>query len=73
MNLIPPSVQDGIGEYPVIGVVTAGKVPNFTVTKGTVARITTGSPLPDGANAVIMVERERDLSFLSFALVLGSY
>jgi gephyrin len=36
--------------------VSAGKVPNFTVTKGTVAKITTGAPIPEGANAVVMIE-----------------
>jgi gephyrin len=47
---------DGPGEYPVIGEATAGRVADFTVTPGTVAYITTGAPLPPGADAVVMVE-----------------
>jgi len=48
--------EDGPGEYPVIGTVTAGTLPSFKVEKGTVARITTGSPLPEDADAIVMVE-----------------
>ncbi|HHY54236.1 MAG TPA: molybdopterin molybdenumtransferase MoeA [Chloroflexi bacterium] len=47
---------DGPGEYPVIGAVTAGRLADFTVTPGNVAYITTGAPLPPGADAVVMVE-----------------
>ena len=47
---------DGPGAYPVIGAVTAGRVADFTVQPGTVAYITTGAPLPPGADAVVMVE-----------------
>lgn len=47
---------DGPGEYPVVGQVTAGRTSDFTVTPGTVAYITTGAPLPPGADAVVMVE-----------------
>jgi gephyrin len=47
---------DGPGEYPIIGDVTAGHVPSFRVTPGSVAYITTGAPLPGGADAVVMVE-----------------
>ena len=47
---------DGPGEYPVIGEVTAGRVASFRVRPGTVAYITTGAPLPEGADAVVMVE-----------------
>ncbi|MFN3335422.1 MAG: molybdopterin molybdenumtransferase MoeA, partial [Caldilinea sp.] len=46
---------DGPGVYPVIGEVTAGRVADFTVRPGTVAYITTGAPLPAGADAVVMV------------------
>ena len=44
------------------GTVTAGKTPAFQVTLGTVARITTGSPVPDECDSVIMVERTELLS-----------
>ncbi|CAN5577626.1 molybdopterin molybdotransferase MoeA [soil metagenome] len=47
---------DGPGDYPVIGEVTAGRVANFTLTSGAIAYITTGAPLPAGADAVVMVE-----------------
>lgn len=47
---------DGPGDYPVIGEVTAGRIADFTVTPGNVAYITTGAPLPPGADAVVMVE-----------------
>ncbi len=47
---------DGPGEYPVIGEVTAGRVADFQIVAGTVAYITTGAPLPAGADAVVMVE-----------------
>jgi len=48
---------DGPGTYPVIGEVTAGRMADFVVTPGTLAYITTGAPLPPGANAVVMVEK----------------
>jgi gephyrin len=47
---------DGPGEYPVVGMVTAGRVADFRVQPGSVAYITTGAPLPAGADAVVMVE-----------------
>ncbi|MBX3011731.1 MAG: hypothetical protein KF832_09485 [Caldilineaceae bacterium] len=47
---------DGPGEYPVIGEVTAGRVADFTLPAGSVAYITTGAPIPPGADAVVMVE-----------------
>ncbi len=40
----------------VIGDVAAGTVPDVTVTPGTAARIMTGAPLPNGADAVVPVE-----------------
>ena len=48
--------QDGAGKYEVIGTVTAGTIPSFKVSPGKIARITTGSPVPDGADAIVMVE-----------------
>jgi gephyrin len=47
---------DGPGAYPVVGAATAGHMPTFSVTPGTVAYITTGAPLPSGADAVVMAE-----------------
>lgn len=48
---------DGAGWRELIGEQLAGYVAELTVRPGTVARITTGSPLPPGADAVVMVER----------------
>ncbi len=47
---------DGPGDYPMVGTVTAGRMADFQVQPGTVAYITTGAPLPPGADAVVMVE-----------------
>jgi len=52
---------DGSGVYPVIGSVTAGRLADFTVKPGTIAYITTGAPLPAGADAVVMVEETEKL------------
>ncbi len=53
---------DGPGVYPVIGQITAGQMADFRVESGSVAYITTGAPLPDGADAVIQVEDTEPLS-----------
>ena len=53
---------DGPGEYPIVGTVTAGRVADFQVQPGTVAYITTGAPLPPGADAVVMVEQTERIS-----------
>lgn len=47
---------DGPGVYPLAGEVRAGKLADFTLAAGEVAYITTGAPLPPGADAVVMVE-----------------
>ncbi|KAL3518670.1 hypothetical protein ACH5RR_021259 [Cinchona calisaya] len=61
----PASVKDGYavvasngpGEYPVITESRAGNDGvGVTVTSGTVAYVTTGGPIPDGADAVVQVE-----------------
>ena len=46
----------------VIEEVTAGKVPSRKVTPGTATRIMTGAPVPEGADAVVMVERTETLA-----------
>ncbi|KAK7276563.1 hypothetical protein RIF29_17706 [Crotalaria pallida] len=49
--------EDGPGEYPVITESRAGDDAfGVTLTPGTVAYVTTGGPIPDGANAVVQVE-----------------
>ncbi len=52
---------DGLAPRRLVGDATAGRAPGLTVVPGTAARITTGAPLPAGADAVVMVE-ETDLS-----------
>ncbi|MCY1047275.1 molybdopterin molybdotransferase MoeA [Corallococcus sp. bb12-1] len=50
----PMPVRLAVGET-----VFAGKLPTRAVTPGTCARIMTGAPLPQGADAVVMRERTR--------------
>lgn len=52
---------DGPGDYPLAGSVTAGRLADFVVEPGTVAYITTGAPMPPGADAVVMVEETQRL------------
>jgi gephyrin len=47
---------DGPGERTVLAPVTAGEKPTVEVVPGCVCRITTGAPLPPGADAVVQVE-----------------
>ncbi len=47
---------DGPGTYPVVGHVPAGHPADYVQTSGQATYITTGAPLPDGADAVVMVE-----------------
>lgn len=49
---------DGPGEYPVIATATAGATyaPHFLLSSGHVCRVSTGGPVPDGADAVVQVE-----------------
>ena len=49
--------SDGPGEYEVIEYVPAGGYPVETVTSGKISRIMTGAPVPEGADAVIQVEK----------------
>ncbi|EYU35987.1 hypothetical protein ABFS82_14G225400 [Erythranthe guttata] len=49
--------SDGPGEYPVITESRAGDdAIDVTVTPGTIAYVTTGGPIPNGADAVVQVE-----------------
>lgn len=47
---------DGEGTYPVVGEARAGAGIEISLLAGQVAYITTGAPLPAGADAVIQVE-----------------
>ena len=46
----------GLTEFDLIEEVVAGDVPSRAVSPGGVTRIMTGAPIPDGADAVVMVE-----------------
>jgi molybdopterin molybdotransferase len=49
-------VADVPGDLRVVGEVAAGSVPDSSVSAGTAVRIMTGSPLPEGTEAVVRVE-----------------
>ena len=40
----------------IVGTIPAGSAPDFSINPGQAARIMTGAPLPEGADAVVMVE-----------------
>ncbi|KAI8903593.1 MoeA, N-terminal and linker domain-containing protein [Gorgonomyces haynaldii] len=48
--------QDGPGVYTVANVATAGAAEETMLKPGTVCRIATGGPVPEGADAIVMVE-----------------
>ena len=50
------TASDGPGSYPVISASTAGSDTLPTLQPGQIVRVTTGAPVPPGANAVVMVE-----------------
>jgi molybdopterin molybdotransferase len=52
-------LPEGRGTLTVVEEITAGKIPTHRLGPGQAARIMTGAPLPDGADAVVMVERTR--------------
>jgi molybdopterin molybdotransferase len=60
--VVAADLQSGVAELQVLEEVTAGAVPQKTVTTGHCTRIMTGAPLPEGADAVAMVEYSRLLS-----------
>ena len=47
---------DGPGVREVVGPGSAGERPTIRVIPGSVARVTTGAPIPEGADAVVQVE-----------------
>ena len=55
--IIAASVTSPQTELTVIEEVTAGQVPTRRVEPGSATRIMTGAPIPDGADAVVMVEK----------------
>ncbi len=48
---------DGPGSYEVVEDVPAGVYPSVRVTSGKVSKVMTGAPMPEGADAVIQVEK----------------
>ena len=48
--------SDGAGVRRVLGAASAGESVKVRVTSGSVARITTGAPVPEGTDAVVQVE-----------------
>jgi gephyrin len=48
--------SDGCGEFPVVANITAGLDLTFSLKSGEVAYITTGAPVPSGADAVVKIE-----------------
>ena len=57
--VIAADLIDGTAELSILEEVAAGAVPRHAVTPGSATRIMTGAPVPEGADAVVMVERSR--------------
>jgi molybdopterin molybdotransferase len=54
-------VAEGRAVLAITEEIMAGQVPHKSIGLGQAARIMTGAPIPDGADAVVMVERTRNL------------
>jgi molybdopterin molybdotransferase len=52
-------LAEGKGTLHVVEEVTAGRMPTRVLTAGQATHIMTGAPIPEGADAVVMVERTR--------------
>jgi molybdopterin molybdotransferase len=50
-------LSEGNAEFAIIEEIPAGKTPTRVVGQGQAARIMTGAPIPQGADAVVMIER----------------
>lgn len=55
--IVAADLAAGSAEFEILEEVTAGAVPHRAVTPGHATRIMTGAPLPEGADAVVMIER----------------
>ncbi len=51
------NLASGKGEFDIVEEVMAGQTPTKTLGPGQATRIMTGAPIPDGADAVVMIER----------------
>ena len=54
--VLSSDIRAGVTDFRVLETIVAGTMPTQTVTSGTTSRIMTGAPMPDGADAVVMVE-----------------
>jgi molybdopterin molybdotransferase len=54
-------LPEGRGILTVIEEIAAGKTPERTIQEGQAARIMTGAPIPEGADAVVMIECTKSL------------
>lgn len=54
--VVASDLRSGTAELRVLEEVVAGATPNEAVVSGTATRIMTGAPMPDGADAVVVVE-----------------
>lgn len=61
-------LEKGSAQLVVIEEVVAGQVPTKSIAAGQATRIMTGAPIPQGADAVVMVERSRMLDEQHVAL-----
>ena len=55
--VVAADLAGGSAELTILEEVVAGAMPTQRVTPGAATRIMTGAPLPDGADAVVMIER----------------
>ena len=55
--VVAADLASGSAELAVLEEVTAGELPAKIVTPGSATRIMTGAPIPEGADAVVMIER----------------
>ena len=55
--VIAEDLPDGSAELEVLEEVTAGAVPTRALTHGGATRIMTGAPVPEGADAIVMIEQ----------------
>lgn len=57
--VVASDLSQGVGSFTVIEEIVAGATPTQAVRPGEATRIMTGAPIPQGCDAVVMVERTR--------------
>ncbi|HUY32317.1 MAG TPA: gephyrin-like molybdotransferase Glp [Pirellulales bacterium] len=55
--VVAADLAEGDARLAILEEVVAGSIPSRPVTRGATTRIMTGAPLPEGADAVVMIER----------------